>query len=235
MKSEPLIYLENIGKVYGSGATRVNALYEVNLQIFHGEFVAILGPSGSGKSTLMNIIGCLDRPTEGAYRLEGVDVLVLKDEELARIRNRKIGFVFQMFNLLAKHSALENVQIPLLYSGAGPRERREKGMDILRKVGLEGRWHHRPNELSGGECQRVAIARALITGPSILLADEPTGNLDSKTGIEILNLFKKLNLEEGVTLILVTHNPDIANEAGRRIYIHDGKIVEDTGEMKMSP
>ncbi len=228
MKSEPLIYLENIWKVYGSGPTQVNALYEVNLQIFHGEFVAIIGPSGSGKSTLMNIIGCLDRPTEGAYRLEGIDVLVLKDEDLARIRNKKIGFVFQMFNLLAKHSALENVQIPLLYSGAGPRERREKGMAILQKVGLEGRWRHRPNELSGGECQRVAIARALITGPSILLADEPTGNLDSKTGMEILNLFKRLNHEEGVTLILVTHNPDIASEAGRRIYIHDGKIVEDT-------
>lgn len=228
MKSEPLIYLENIWKVYGSGTTQVNALCEINLQIVHGEFVAILGPSGSGKSTLMNIIGCLDRPTEGAYRLENTDVLALKDEALARIRNRKIGFVFQMFNLLSKHSALDNVQIPLLYSGAGPRERREKGMSILRKVGLEGRWHHRPNELSGGECQRVAIARALITGPSIFLADEPTGNLDSKTGIEILNLFKRLNLEEGVTLILVTHNPDIANEARRRIYIHDGKIVEDT-------
>lgn len=234
MKSEPLIYLENMRKVYGSGTTRVNALYEVNLQIFHSEFVAIIGPSGSGKSTLMNIIGCLDRPTEGIYRLEGIDVLALKDEDLARIRNKKIGFVFQMFNLLAKHSALDNVQIPLLYAGAGPRERREKGMDILRKVGLEGRWHHRPNELSGGECQRVAIARALITGPSILLADEPTGNLDSKTGMEILNLFKRLNREERVTLILVTHNPDIANEAGRKIYIHDGKIVEDTGEMKVS-
>jgi len=235
MKSDPLIYLEDIVKVYGSGNILVNALYDVNLRIFRGEFVAILGPSGSGKSTLMNIIGCLDRPTRGIYRLDGIDVLSLGDEALARIRNRKIGFVFQMFNLLPKHSALENVQVPLLYSGVGPRERRERGMKILEKMGLEGRWHHRPNELSGGECQRVAIARALITGPSILLADEPTGNLDSKTGMEILDLFKKLNLEEGVTLILVTHNPDIASEAGRRIYIRDGKIVEDTGEKEMLP
>ncbi|MBI5198923.1 MAG: ABC transporter ATP-binding protein [Nitrospirae bacterium] len=229
MESEPLIYLENVRKVYGHGPTQVNALSEINLKISHGEFLAILGPSGSGKSTLMNIIGCLDRPSEGIYLLENINVSGLKDEELARIRNKKIGFVFQMFNLLPKHTALDNVQLPLLYSGVAPKERREKGLYILGRMGLEGRWHHRPNELSGGECQRVAIARALINGPSILLADEPTGNLDSKTGSEILYLFKRLNSEEGVTLILVTHNPEIANEARRRIYVQDGKIVEDTG------
>ena len=224
-----LIYLENIRKIYGSGPIQVNALYETNLKISQGEFVAILGPSGSGKSTLMNIIGCLDRPTDGIYKLDNIDVSALKDEDLARIRNKKIGFVFQMFNLLAKHSALDNVQVPLLYAGVTLKERRERGLNILKKMGLEGRWHHRPNELSGGECQRVAIARALINEPPILLADEPTGNLDTKTGIDILNLFNRLNKEEGVTLIMVTHNPDIANEAKRRIYIQDGRIVEDTG------
>lgn len=230
MRSEkrPLIYLERVRKIYGSGPVQVNALEDINLKVFRGEFTAILGPSGSGKSTLMNIIGCLDRPTEGVYFLEDINVSDLKDEELARIRNRKIGFVFQMFNLLPKHSALANVQLPLLYSGIDPGERRERGLHILKRVGLEGRWHHRPSELSGGECQRVAIARALINEPSILLADEPTGNLDSKTGIEILRLFKELNNKEGVTLILVTHNPDIATEARRRIYIEDGRIIEDT-------
>lgn len=228
MESEPLIYLENVMKIYGSGPIQVNALFNINLRISRGEFVAILGPSGSGKSTLMNIIGCLDRPTEGIYRLEEIDVSILKDEDMARIRNKKIGFVFQMFNLLPKHTALDNVQIPLLYAGVDIKARREKGLNILRRLGLEGRWHHRPNELSGGECQRVAIARALINEPSILLADEPTGNLDTKTGSEILHLFKRLNSEEGVTLIMVTHNPEIANEARRRIFIQDGRIVEDT-------
>lgn len=229
MKSDPLISLEDVKKVYGSGPIRVDALSDVNLRIAHGEFVAILGPSGSGKSTLMNIIGCLDRPTAGRYLLEDVDVSSLRDEALARIRNRKIGFVFQMFNLLRKQTALENVQLPLLYSGVTLKARREKALGVLKKIGLEGRWNHRPNELSGGECQRVAIARALITEPPILLADEPTGNLDTKTGTEILSLFQTLNREEGVTLILVTHNPEIAKEARRRIYIQDGKIVEDTG------
>ena len=229
MSNGCLIYLENVKKVYGSGPVQVNAIYNINLTISKGEFLAILGPSGSGKSTLMNIIGCLDRPTDGIYKLDSIDVSSLKDEDLARIRNKKIGFVFQMFNLLAKHSALDNVQVPLLYAGVTLKERRERGLNILKKMGLEGRWHHRPNELSGGECQRVAIARALINEPPILLADEPTGNLDTKTGIDILNLFKRLNKEEGVTLIMVTHNPDIANEAKRRIYIQDGRIVEDTG------
>src|SRR4030067_3261660 len=229
MSRDGLIYLENVSKVDGSGTARVDAISEINLEIAGGEFIAIIGPSGSGKSTLMNIIGCLDRPSAGRYILDGEDVSHIEDEKLARIRNKKIGFVFQMFNLLAKHNALYNVQLPLVYAGAGPEERREKGIQMLKKMGLEGRITHRPNQLSGGECQRVATARALITDPPILLADEPTGNLDTKTGIDILSLFKTLNREEGVTLILVTHNPEIAKEARRRIYIQDGKIVEATG------
>ena len=227
MSNDALICLENVSKVYGSGTVQVDAISEINPEISSGEFVAILGPSGSGKSTLMNIIGCLDRPSEGSYILDGEDISHLSDERLARIRNKKIGFVFQMFNLLSKHSALFNVQLPLVYSGIGPDERREMSVRMLKKMGLEGRMHHRPNELSGGECQRVAIARALINEPSILLADEPTGNLDTKTGLEILSLFKRLNSEEGVTLIMITHNPEIAEEAGRKIFIRDGRIVED--------
>src|SRR3989304_2379899 len=227
MSNDALICLENVSKVYGSGTVQVDAISEINLEISSGEFVAILGPSGSGKSTLMNIIGCLDRPSEGSYMLDGEDISHLSDERLARIRNKKIGFVFQMFNLLSKHTALFNVQLPLVYSGIGPDERREKSVRMLKKMGLEGRMHHRPHELSGGECQRVAIARALINEPSILLADEPTGNLDTKTGVEILSLFKRLNSEEGVTLIMITHNPEIAEEAGRKIFIRDGRIVED--------
>lgn len=227
MSNDALICLENVSKVYGSGTVQVDAISEINLEISSGEFVAILGPSGSGKSTLMNIIGCLDRPSEGSYILDGEDISHLSDERLARIRNKKIGFVFQMFNLLSKHSALFNVQLPLVYSGIGPDERREMSVRMLKKMGLEGRMHHRPNELSGGECQRVAIARALINEPSILLADEPTGNLDTKTGVEILSLFKRLNSQEGVTLIMITHNPEIAQEAGRKIFIRDGRIVED--------
>ena len=227
MSNDALICLENVSKVYGSGTVQVDAISEINLEISSGEFVAILGPSGSGKSTLMNIIGCLDRPSEGSYILDGEDISHLSDERLARIRNKKIGFVFQMFNLLSKHTALFNVQLPLVYSGIGPDERREMSVRMLKKIGLEGRMHHRPNELSGGECQRVAIARALINEPSILLADEPTGNLDTKTGLEILSLFKRLNSEEGVTLIMITHNPEIAEEAGRKIFIRDGRIVED--------
>ncbi len=227
MSSNRLICLENVNKVYGTGTVQVNAISEINLEISRGEFVAILGPSGSGKSTLMNIIGCLDSPSNGSYMLDGEDISHLSDEELASIRNKKIGFVFQMFNLLSKHSALFNVQLPLVYSGAGPDERREKSISMLKKMGLEGRMHHRPNQLSGGECQRVAIARALINDPPILLADEPTGNLDTKTGDEIISLFRRLNSEEGVTLIMVTHNPEIADKARRRIFIRDGRVVED--------
>ena len=224
-----LICLEEVRKIYGAGTVRVDALLDINLKVSSGEFMAILGPSGSGKSTLMNIIGCLDRPTDGRYVLDNVDVSGLGDEELARVRNKMIGFVFQMFNLLPKQTALENVKLPLLYSGIGPKEREENGMQMLIKMGLEERLHHRPSELSGGECQRVAIARALINKPSILLADEPTGNLDTKTGEDIISLFRKLNVEEGVTLILVTHNPEIAGEAKRRLYIRDGRIVSDSG------
>lgn len=228
MESDKLIIIEDVGKVYGSGPTRVDALIKINLKVNQGEFISIIGPSGSGKSTIMNIIGCIDRPTEGRYLLDGTDVSNFTDEELARIRNKKIGFVFQMFNLLPRQTALENVILPLLYSGINLKERREKGLYMLSKMGLEGRWHHHPNELSGGECQRVAIARALVNKPSIVLADEPTGNLDSKNGMEILTLFKLLNSDEGVTLILVTHNPEIANEAKRKVVIRDGMIVEDT-------
>ena len=227
MSSNALICLEDVSKVYGSGTAQVDAISEVNLEIAVGEFVAIIGPSGSGKSTLMNIVGCLDRPSAGRYILDGEDVSHIEDEKLARIRNKKIGFVFQMFNLLAKHNALYNVQLPLVYSGVGPDDRREKSIQMLKKMGLEGRIHHRPNQLSGGECQRVAIARALINDPPILLTDEPTGNLDTKTGDEIISLFRKLNSEEGVTLIMVTNNPEIADKARIRIFIRDGRIEED--------
>src|SRR4030067_1747682 len=226
MSRDGLIYLENVSKVDGSGTARVDAISEINLEIAGGEFIAIIGPSGSGKSTLMNIIGCLDRPSAGRYILDGEDVSHIEDEKLARIRNKKIGFVFQMFNLLAKHNALYSVQLPLVYAGAGPEERREKGIQMLKKMGLEGRITHRPNQLSGGECQRVAIARALINDPPILLTDEPTGNLDTRTGDEIISLFRKLNSDEGVTLIMVTHNPEIAAKAKRSIFIRDGRIVE---------
>lgn len=228
MGSDYLIHIKDVKKVYGSGSVKVEALSNINLTVAGSEFIAIIGPSGSGKSTLMNIIGCIDRPTEGTYLLDDIDVSNFSDEELAHIRNKKIGFIFQMFNLLPRQTALENVQLPLLYSGINKKERRERGLHILQKVGLEGRSHHHPNELSGGECQRVAIARALVTNPSIVLADEPTGNLDTKNGIEILNLFKRLNKEEGVTLIMVTHNHEIANEARRRIFIRDGMVEEDT-------
>lgn len=228
MGSDYLIHIKDVKKVYGSGSVKVEALSNINLTVAGNEFIAIIGPSGSGKSTLMNIIGCIDRPTEGTYLLDDIDVSNFSDEELAHIRNKKIGFIFQMFNLLPRQTALENVQLPLLYSGINKKERRERGLHILQKMGLEGRSHHHPNELSGGECQRVAIARALVTNPSIVLADEPTGNLDTKNGIEILKLFKRLNKEEGVTLIMVTHNHEIANEARRRIFIRDGMVEEDT-------
>ena len=223
-----MIQIKDVKKVYGSGPVKVEALSNINITVAGSEFIAIIGPSGSGKSTLMNIIGCIDRPTEGTYLLDDIDVSNFSDEELAHIRNKKIGFIFQMFNLLPGQTALENVQLPLLYSGINKKERRERGLHMLQKMVLEGRSHHHPNELSGGECQRVAIARALVTNPSIVLADEPTGNLDTKNGMEILNLFKRLNKEEGVTLIMVTHNPEIANEARRRIFIRDGMVEEDT-------
>jgi len=220
-----MIQLKNISKIYEkAGQERVAALDEVNLSISKGEFVAIIGASGSGKSTMMNIMGMLDRPSEGTYYLENREVSKLSDGELAEIRNRKIGFVFQSFNLLPKTSATENVELPLIYSDR--KETRGLAINALKKVGLEDRLSHKPNELSGGQQQRVAIARALVNEPEIIFADEPTGNLDSKSGTEIMNLFKQLN-SEGKTLVLITHDNGIAKIAKRVIRIMDGKIIED--------
>ncbi|CAG0940547.1 sulfonate transport system ATP-binding protein [Anaerolineae bacterium] len=219
-----VIEIENITKTYHMGEVLVNALNGVSLQIGRGEMVAITGPSGSGKSTLMNIIGCLDTPTTGTYILDGVDVSKLTDDQQAGIRNKKIGFVFQTFNLLARTTALDNVELPMVYAGAP--DRRERARAALERVGLKDRVHHRPNELSGGQQQRVAIARALVNDPSIILADEPTGNLDTKSGAEILNLFRTFNHEHGMTVVVVTHDQNIAAQAQRIIRIRDGVVVE---------
>ncbi len=218
-----MIEIEQVTKVYQMGETEVRALNGVSLAINDGEWVAITGPSGSGKSTLMAILGCLDSPTSGAYRLDGQDVAKMRDDQLAAVRNQKIGFVFQQFNLLARTSALENVELPLLYSSRN--HRRDRAKAALEAVGLKDRLGHRPNELSGGQQQRVAIARALVSEPSILLADEPTGNLDSKTGKEIMELFGDLHRTRGITVIFVTHDPSIAANAQRVIRINDGVVV----------
>ncbi len=222
----PVIKLVNITKVYQMGAEEVHALRGVSLEIARNEYVAIMGQSGSGKSTLMNIIGCLDTPTAGLYELNDVNVSDMNDNELAKIRNKEIGFVFQTFNLLARSDVLHNVELPLIYGGVGSSERKRMAREALLRVGLGDRMTHKPNELSGGQRQRVAVARALVTRPSILLADEPTGNLDSKTGEEIMGLFEDLH-REGNTIILVTHEADIAAHAHRVVRIHDGKIESD--------
>ncbi len=221
-----LIRLQKISRRYQMGGETVHALREVSLEIQRGEYVAIMGPSGSGKSTMMNLIGCLDTPTAGEYELNGVQVSEMDDNQLAEIRNREIGFVFQTFNLLPRSDALRNVELPLIYSGVPSEERRKIALEALTNVGLADRIHHRPNELSGGQRQRVAVARALVNKPSILLADEPTGNLDSKTGNEIMALFEQL-WKRGNTIILVTHEEDIARHARRIIRLRDGLIASD--------
>jgi len=230
-----LIELKDICKVYQMGEVQVQALSDLTLSIDTGELTAIMGPSGSGKSTLMNIIGCLDQPTSGQYLLDGTMVSTLDDNELARIRNRKIGFVFQMYNLLPRTTALGNVEVPLVYAGAS--NRRERAMRSLAEVGLADRTHHRPNELSGGEQQRVAIARALVNNPDIILADEPTGNVDSKTGLQIIGLFQRLNLERGITIIYVTHDREIAQFTRRIIHLRDGRLVgnEEVSDQRFAP
>ncbi|MGE5307107.1 MAG: ABC transporter ATP-binding protein [Alphaproteobacteria bacterium] len=210
------------------GDIEVQALRGINLTIQSGEFIAVTGASGSGKSTFMNILGCLDRPTSGEYFLEGQDVSTLSSDEWAHIRNRKIGFVFQGFNLLHRTSAVENVELPMMYNGLQSKERRERALEVLKLVGLAERSHHLPNQLSGGQQQRVAIARALVNHPALILADEPTGNLDTKTSIEIMELFQNLNEKEGITIVLVTHEPDIAGFAKRQIAFRDGLIISDT-------
>ncbi|HWM94204.1 MAG TPA: ABC transporter ATP-binding protein [Thermoanaerobaculia bacterium] len=221
-----LIELKEIYKIYDMGAEKVHALNGVDLEIQRGEYVAIMGSSGSGKSTLMNLIGCLDTPTSGVYRLNDVEVQGLDDTALAGIRNKEIGFVFQTFNLLARTDALHNVELPLIYAGVSRRERRARAQRALERVGLGERMHHNPNELSGGQRQRVAIARALVNEPSLLLADEPTGNLDSNTSKEIMDLFDELH-SGGNTVLLVTHEPDIAQHAWRQVVLKDGKVTDD--------
>jgi putative ABC transport system ATP-binding protein len=226
--SEAVIRLEDLVRVYRMGEVEVRALDGISLQIRRGEFVAVMGPSGSGKSTFMNIVGCLDRPTSGRYFLDGVDVSRLDRDDRAEIRNGKIGFVFQSFNLLARTSALENVELPLIYSSNGhrARDREARARRCLETVGLAGREDHQPSQLSGGQQQRVAIARALINEPKLLLADEPTGNLDSKTSEEVMAVFQKLN-DDGKTVVVITHEPDIAGHAKRVVVFKDGRIVED--------
>jgi putative ABC transport system ATP-binding protein len=222
-----VIHLENLIRTYLVGESEVRALRGVTYSIAEGEFLAIMGPSGSGKSTMMNIIGCLDRPTSGKYFLDGEEVSTLDKNRLAEIRNKKIGFVFQSFNLLSRTTALENTELPLLYANVSGKERHRRAMASLALVGLKGRETHKTNQLSGGEQQRVAIARALLNNPSLILADEPTGNLDSKTSDEIMNIFERLNREKGISIIMVTHESDIGARAKRRIHMRDGLIIRE--------
>ncbi len=222
--TQPIIRLENIFKLYGSGNTEVHALEDVNLLVEAGEYCAIMGPSGSGKSTAMNVIGCLDRPTSGSYYLDGVDVAVLADSELAHIRNRKIGFVFQQFHLLPQLTAMENVMLPMVYAGIAFSERRDRAAEALTRVGLANRLNNRPNQLSGGQQQRVAIARAIVNRPVLLLADEPTGALDSHTTQEVMAIFAELNAS-GITVVMVTHEPEVARLTRRVVWFRDGQVI----------
>jgi putative ABC transport system ATP-binding protein len=224
---DAIIVIEQLKKTYDLGEVKVEAIRGIDVRIAHGEFVAIMGASGSGKSTFMNILGCLDRPTNGRYLLEGQDVSKMSSDQLAEIRNKKIGFVFQNFNLLARTSALENVEVPLLYDGTAYRDRHARALAALKAVGLESRAGHYPSQLSGGQQQRVAIARALVNQPAIILADEPTGNLDSETSVEIMGILQALNAQQGITIVLVTHESDIVRYAERVIVFKDGLVVED--------
>ena len=221
-----IIRMDDIGKIYRTGSIEVEALKSVDLSIEKGEFVSVMGPSGSGKSTLMNLVGCLDRSTSGFYQLDGVDISKLDDVELAKIRNLKIGFVFQSFNLLPRITALQNIELPMIYAGVSKKDRRKKALEALERVSLIDRKDHKPNELSGGQKQRVAIARALVNSPAIILADEPTGNLDSASGEDIMAVFQGLN-REGVTIVLVTHEPDIATHTKRIVKFRDGRLTQD--------
>ncbi|MEP6946730.1 MAG: ABC transporter ATP-binding protein [Acidobacteriota bacterium] len=243
-EAELVIQMESIHKTYTMGDVEVHALRGISLQVRKGEFVAIMGASGSGKSTMMNILGCLDNPTKGTYFLDGEDVSALSKDDRSDIRNRKIGFIFQGFNLLSRTSARENVELPMLYAGIDTNERLKRTSEALASVGLAGRENNHPNQLSGGQQQRVAIARSLVNQPAIILADEPTGNLDSRTSIEVMEIFQKLNREKGITLIVVTHEPDIARFAGRVVLFKDGRIKKDypvidqldaTNELKSLP
>jgi putative ABC transport system ATP-binding protein len=230
-----LIELRDVQRVYDLGEVEVFALRSVTLNIERGEFVALIGPSGSGKSTLMNTLGCLDRPTSGSYLLDGEEIVTMSRDQRAKIRNRQLGFVFQNFNLLNRTSAVENVELPLLYRrGLSPRQRRKTAIEMLQKVGLGDRLYHHSSQLSGGQQQRVAIARALATSPSILMGDEPTGNLDSKTSREVIALFRELNEQQGLTVILVTHDPTVAKNANRMIVLRDGSVVADTSDFQVA-
>jgi len=230
---EALIELAGIRRSYRKGSQEVQALRGLDLRIGRGEFLAIMGPSGSGKSTLMHVLGCMDRPDQGSYRLEGEEVAALGDDQLSALRNRKIGFVFQGSHLLPRQTAWENVAMPLLYAGLPARERKRRALELLARVGLTDRAHHRPNQLSGGQQQRVAIARALVNRPRLLLADEPTGNLDSATGAEILAEFQRLHRDGGLTVVLVTHDPTVAQTAERVVTLRDGQIVGDTTSVRL--
>ena len=222
-----MIDIQKVNKIYRNGKLELQALFNIDFNVRKEEFVSIMGASGSGKTTFLHILGCLDHATSGTYILDGVNVSEIKDTEYAKIRNQKIGFVFQAFNLLPKLTIVENVELPMMYGGVKPKERRERALDALIRVGLGNRIKHTPNEISGGQKQRVAIARALVNNPSIILADEPTGNLDSKSSVEIMNIFQGLN-NEGVTIVMVTHEPDIAQYTKRKVVFRDGIIIEDT-------